>query len=206
MMPNTSSRGQAFTLEAIFAAILILSAAVFALQVTAVTPLTSSTSSQQIQNQQAAVANGFLDAAEERGELRENALFWNETSRRWHNTGAPGTYVSGPPTSFGEHINDSFLSWGVAVNVHVEYYTPPDNSSRRISKDEQLVDMGAPSENAVTSERTVILYDDDVLRDENGDKTAKTLNAHSDSFYAPDASPSTEIYNVVTFRVTVWRI
>ena len=72
-------RGQIYTLEAVIAAVLLVSSLVFALQVTAVTPLSASTSNQHIENQQRASASGVLTAAEEAGILQDAVLFWNDS-------------------------------------------------------------------------------------------------------------------------------
>lgn len=205
LTPDT--RGQAFTLEAVFAALLMLSAVVFALQVTAVTPLTSSTSSQQIQNQQAATANGFLVSSAERGIVKAPMLMWNNTTEEWHNTDRTGLFPYGPEgTEFGNQLNETFIEWGVAVNVEVGYYTSPDVVGDRDQKFEPYVLMGEPSENAVTATHKFAVYDDDVLHDASGNPTSETLKQAEDGFYAPDADPASNLYNTLTVKVTVWRI
>jgi hypothetical protein len=205
LTPET--RGQAFTLEAMFAAVLMLSAVVFALQVTAVTPLTSSTSSQQIQNQQAATANGFLVTSAERGILKTPMLMWDNTSEEWHNTDRTGLFPYGPAgTEFGDQLNKTFIEWGVAVNVDVGHYTAPDVVGNRDLNYEPYVSMGEPSDNAVTSTYRFVVYDDDVLHDAAGTPTAETLKTAQDGFYAPDADPTSNLYNTLTVKVTAWRI
>lgn len=205
--------GQAFTLEAVFAAILMLSAAVFALQVTAITPLTSSTSSQQVQNQQAALADGFLSSQQEQDTLKDAVLYWNPSTistrkGAWHNksTTSPGEgYTrrsqfnqSGFP--FGQQLSKTFLSKASASNVELVYEPQgaDDNSY-------YLVELGTPSADAVTVERTIILYDSDRLRNEDGTVSNTELGSlNSSRFYAPNLDGP--VYNIVTVRVTVWRI
>ena len=70
----SEDRGQAYTLEAIIASVLLISSLVFALQVTVVTPLSASTSNQHIENQQRASAAGVLTAAQETGALKDAVL------------------------------------------------------------------------------------------------------------------------------------
>jgi F0F1-type ATP synthase membrane subunit b/b' len=77
---SVDERGQAFTLEAVVSAVLLLTAIAFALQVTIVTPLSASTSSQHIENQQAAVSDGLLAAEAENGTIKETLLYWNSGS------------------------------------------------------------------------------------------------------------------------------
>lgn len=200
-MAGNESRGQAHTLEGIAAAILIVSSVVFALQVTAVTPLTASTASQHIENQQRGAGNGLLATADASGALRESVLYWNDTRAAFYGTEAEGFYVEGaPPTRFGEMLEDTFDDAGLAFNVNVHYLTSAgDERSRR------MVYLGNPSDHAVTVGRTITLYDDDVLLDEDGTETATTL-AETDRFFAPNVDESSHVYNVVRVEVTVWRM
>ncbi|MFC7173351.1 hypothetical protein ACFQL0_08225 [Haloplanus litoreus] len=86
-------RAQAHTLEAITAGMIVLASVVFALQVTAVTPLSASTASQHIENQQEASAAGVLDAARESGALHAAVRHWDETNGSLHGAGG-GAYTT----------------------------------------------------------------------------------------------------------------
>ena len=206
----TVARAQAHTLEAFAAAILLLASVVFALQVTAVTPLTASTSSQHIENQEGAVAAGALSAAAENGSLRRTVLFWNATGRQFWDADLHGRYArGGPPTPFGARFDETFLERGIVYNVYL-YYVQPDGERRR----HRMVHMGEPTEHAVTASRTVTLFDADRLYERDPvtgamEPTDHTLgDVASDpnyGFYAPDADPGV-LYNVVEVEVTVWRM
>jgi len=50
----------------------------------------------------------------------------------------------------------------------------------------------------------VTLFDDDLLTDLDGVDTNVTVS-NSSTFYAPDAAPDDDLYNVVRVEVTVWR-
>lgn len=176
----TERRGQAFTMEAVFAAILLLAAVLFALQTTAITPLTGSTTSQQVQNQQSAVAEGVLASAAEQGMLKEAALHYDIEADNWHGLG-PGesAYATtdsdhdrGPPEALRlANRLDRAYSDGVATNVNMHYFTAPTDRGQgdQHHKTETLVDMGTPSSNAVTATRTIVLYTDDVPLEADGD-------------------------------------
>jgi hypothetical protein len=196
-----SSRGQAHTLEAITASILLIGGLVFALQATAVTPLSASTSSQHIENQQRATAQGVLAAATDRGALKVAVLNWNESAGEFY--GAPGneSYYqnTAPNNTFGDISDRAFADRGIVYNVYVEY----ERSDGRRTK-QRMVYRGEPSDNAVTATTMVTLTDDDVLYDENAMATDTTVQTTSD-FYAPDTSSSTGLYNVVEVEVVVWR-
>jgi len=161
-------RGQGYTLEAIVAAILLLGGLVFALQSTAVTPLSASTSSQHIENQQQATAEGALELAAEDGSLRETVLNWNSTgsdSTSWTFYGALGneTYLQRPAgnrTGFTRLLCRTYDPRGIVYNVYVSYET---QSTRRVT--DRVVYQGAPSDNAIRATHTVTLYENDPLYD-----------------------------------------
>jgi len=198
------SRGQAHTLEAFSAAIVLLGAIVFALQSTAVTPLTASTASQHIENQQSAVADGLLDAAAANGTLKPTLLYYNNSSGCFHGALFCGGYAyanGGPPNRFGESLNRTFLDRGIAFNVNFIYITEGGNLGER-----RMVRFGQPSDNAVSVRRTVTLYDDDRLLDEDGEPTDLRLDETEDGFWAPNRAASDSVYNVVHVEVVVWRM
>ncbi|MEF8780969.1 MAG: hypothetical protein V5A46_09855 [Haloferacaceae archaeon] len=204
-------RGQAHTLEAITAALLVLSAVVFALQVTAVTPLTGSTSSQHIENQQTELAEGLLAAEDRNGTLRGALLFGNKSTGEWrfHNASGAGYTSGGPPTPFGTALDETLLERGIAFNVYVRY--PSSNTTGHLDVDNatrqrvQLVNLGEPSDHATSVTRLVTLYDSDRLRDADGTETATTVG--DGALYAThDVSPETDVYTVVEVEVVVWRM
>jgi len=193
-------RGQAHTLEGVTASLLLLTGLMFALQVTAVTPLSASTSNQHIENQQRATASGVLDTAANEGSLRTAVLFWEgSTSGFWHTSQFSYYTAGGPPNRFGELLNRSFDDSGVAFNVRVVSL-----SSSGDRRSQRMVYRGEPSDNAVTATRTVTLYDDDLLYDHESAET--DTNVTTASFYADDAAPNSGIYNVVEVEVTAWRM
>lgn len=196
-----SDRGQAFTLEGIVAALVLLASVVFALQMTAVTPLSASTSNQQIEGQLGAVSEGVLEQARTNGTLRPALLYWNDSLGAFHNASAKGYYTAcATPQPFGQLLERTFTDHGVACNVDVQYLTA--DGDPRI---ERLVYVGTPTDNAVRATVLVTLYDDDVLYDADGEPTTTTL-ASSNTFYAPDVANGSRLYNVVQVEVVVWRM
>jgi hypothetical protein len=189
-------RAQAHTLEAFMAALLLMGSVVFALQVTAVTPLTASTSSQHIENQQVQVARGMLDSAAENGSLRTALLDWNDSTGAFLNASEQGYYVRGGQANntFGAMLGRAFLDRGIAANVNVRYQTPDgDLRSRR------MVYLGSPSDHAASVSRSVTLYDDDEL-----DGGPTTLN-DSTSYFVPDRGEGS-VHSVVHVEVVVWQM
>lgn len=195
------SRGQAHTLEGVVASLVLLSGLVFALQVTAVTPLSASTSNQFIENQQQATAEGVLATAEETGALERAVLFWDNSSDRFHNTTGRNFYTNGgPPNEFGRMLNRTYDGTGVTFNVYVTYVDGSDDLTRI-----RMVYRGEPSDNAVTASRLVTIGDDDVLYDYDETATNVTVSEAGD-LYMPDTDDTSGVYNVVKVEVVAWRM
>jgi hypothetical protein len=195
---RVSARGQAHTLEAVAAGMLLLASVLFALQVTAVTPLTGSTSSQHIENQQASLAEGLLASEAENGTVIPTLLYWNESASAFHNASA-GVYQSaGPPTTFGAVLNRTLGDRNIAFDVNVFYVRTNGDRARR-----SLVNLGNPSDHASTASRSFTLYDDDRILAANGTEQGRL---DSTSYFAPDVAPNSTVYNVVVVEVVVWRM
>ena len=195
-------RAQVHTLEAIVGSLLLMTSVVFALQMTAVTPLSASTSSQHIENQQQASAEGVLASAAESGALRRAVLYWNETSGTFNNTTSESFYtVKAPPNEFGEKLERQFGERGIAYNVRVYYRT----SSERTA-DQLMVNQGEPSDNAVMSARTVVITDDAHLYNSTGRRPDATVDDLDGDYMQNDAAKGSPVYTVARVEVVVWRI
>ncbi|MFB6198742.1 MAG: hypothetical protein ABEI52_10825, partial [Halobacteriaceae archaeon] len=185
----SQDRGQAHALEAFIAALLLVTGLIFAIQSTAVTPLSASTSNQRIETTQRMLAFDVLAIASANGELHEAVLSWNTSSEQFRNAGSDGTFVrGGPPNGFGKRLNQTFGGAGSAFNVYVRYQKPNGEYGSR-----QLVYMGSPSNHAISATRMVVIFDSDTLP--NG-KTV-TEAAANDSIYMQDIAPNSEVFNVV---------
>ena len=195
-----TDRGQAHTLEAVVGAMILLSSVMFALQVTAVTPLTGSTSNQHIERQQTAMAEGVLAGGAANGSLESTLLYYNATRGQFHGASDDGYVNGGPPTDLGRTLNRTFRSRGIAFDVTV-YFVRAGGGRDRVN----LVDLGTPSDNAAVVSRTVTLFDDDRLRDASGAPTGERVG-DTDDYFAPDVAPNSSMYNVLDVEVTVWRM
>ncbi|WP_459192373.1 DUF7288 family protein [Halosimplex sp. J119] len=197
---DRDNRGQAHTLEGVTAGLIILSAVVFALEMTAVTPLSASTSSQHIENQQEATARGVLASAAETGALERALLSWNATSKQFYETPQVGYFTTGaPPNDFGTTLERSFDRQGIAYNVYLRYQGA--DGEIRVQR---YVHQGQPSDHAVRATWALSLMESDEIRDENGDPTGTAVSDES-TYFAPRQS-SASVYNVINVEVVVWRI
>ncbi|MFC6757647.1 MULTISPECIES: DUF7288 family protein [Haloarcula] len=193
-------RGQAHTLEATVAGLLMLSSLIFALQMTAVTPLSASTSSQHIENQQGETGQGVLAVAAEAGALKPAVLYWNNSSARHHNVGAQRYYTRGPPENrFGAMLERAFDENGIAYNVYFRFQAADGDDITR-----EYIYSGVPTDNAVTATHTVTLWDDDPLYEEDGTPSSTRLNTENMTYPIPDTGDN--LYNTVRVEVVAWRI
>ena len=204
MRGSDGARGQAHTLEGVVAALLLLTSLVFALQSTAVTPLSASTSSQHIENQEESMADGVLSIAESEGTLLETVVYWNESTERFHASGGRGYSNDADfPSGFeiGDLFESSFSDRGIAYNVDVVYQDEEGETLER-----RLVYRGVPSDNAVTVSRVLTVYDDTALLERDGSADTLTVDDSLANFYMPDAAPDSPVYNTVRIELTVWRM
>jgi hypothetical protein len=200
---STDSRGQAHTVEAFIAAMLLITGLLFAMQATAVTPLSASTSNQHIENQQRALTGDLLSTAAEDGSLAEAVLYWNTSSGAFEESQSVGYYTdSGSQNEFLASLNQTLSDRRIAYNVRVRYHNTTGTPSVKTRK---MVEMGRPSDNAVTASRTVTLYDETNLTAGDSRSLADVAADGGASFYAPNAD-SGLVYNRVEVRITTWRM
>lgn len=197
--PPVDDRGQSYTLEGIAASILVLTAVVFAIQATAVTPLSVSTASQHVENQERELAETTLAQATHNGTLRAAVLYWNPDNRTFVNATGNGYVGQTPDNAFGRLLERVFSDEQIAVNVYVGFSTPTG------LKRTTLVFQGNPSDNAVSVGRRLTLMDGDHLTGPHAGHTLNGTNATT-AFYAPDMAPNGSVYNVLEVRIIAWRM
>ncbi|MEF8784928.1 MAG: hypothetical protein V5A45_03265 [Haloarculaceae archaeon] len=197
-----SDRGQAHTLEAAVAALLLLTSIGIALQMTAVTPLSASTSSQHLENQLEKTSKGILASSAETGSLKDAVLYWNDSAGAFHNTSSNYYYTESAPLKikFGKTLNRTLDERNVAYNVYIVFQNPSGGQQRR-----RMIYRGEPSEHAVTASHSVTIVESDRLRDEDGNPTGTNVTSTS-SIYFPDSTTSAGVYNHVRVEVVAWRI
>lgn len=201
---SRNERGQALTLEGITAAIILLAAIGFALQMTAVTPLSASTSSQHVENQLQSTGEGVLASSDNTGALEEALLYWNESESQFQGAGEESYYRgTSPDNAFGDALDTSFRDRNVAYNVYIHYHRDDGTMSTQ-----RLIDQGQPSDHAVSASRTVVLSESDRLVRPDGESGPQLAELSEGEFYAPHLDDESEgsLYNVVRVEVVAWRI
>lgn len=195
-------RAQGHTLEAVAAAFLLVASVGFALQMTAVTPLSASTSSQHLENQLRFTASGVLASAEESGGLSEAVRYWNDSDARFWHAPDGGYYTNNPPNNtLGNSFNRTFDERNVAYNVVLVY-----ESNAGVTREKRLIHRGEPTDHAIRTSRTVTIMDNDPLIDEDGTANETVSVSDSDTYFLPDAAPGRPVRNVVRVEVVAWRI
>ncbi|OYR86124.1 hypothetical protein DJ72_03045 [Halorubrum distributum] len=194
-------RGQAHTLEAFTAALLLVTGLIFATQATAVTPLSASTSNQHVENQASIAAQDLLSTTDASGTLSAALLYYDNGSF----VGATDEegYAGMPPDSHPLHdpLTEAFGDRQIAFDIDVYY---PDDSSDGTG-DVAMVDMGPPSDNAATASIRVTLYGDD--RFGADDQHVLAEDGPGRGYFADPVDGNGEIlYTVVEVRITAWQM
>ena len=211
-------RGQAYTLEGLVSAVLVLTAALFALQAVTFVPTTPGTVDRDTRQQLSVQTNDMLSAADERELLSATLRYWNSSEstadRRCCFGNGPydpqalterfGYGPNDPPGELGNMLNQTFYQRGFSFNVYLEYRNTSTGGTERLP----LVRRGEPTDNAVTESYTVTLYDDmpltryDATEQELEQGGTQLGSLEDDKFYA-DNLPG-PVYNVIRIEVTIW--
>jgi hypothetical protein len=202
-----SERAQAYTLEGVVAAIIIVTSVMFALQAVTITPTTPGSIDPDTRGQLRTQATDVLATAHENESLRRAALFWNVSASTFHDD-SPGNVseafgygLNPPPGEFGGLLEQSFAQRGFTYNVYLEYRNGSDRSE---SEAIPLVRRGVPTDNAVSSTHVVTLYDDMTLTAPGDDGELRLAELDAGDYFAEDAYPNSPVYNLVRVRVVVW--
>lgn len=210
-------RGQLYTLEGIFAGLIILLGLLFAIQATTTTPSAAGASNPHAIQDDDVYVQDVLSSMNH-STLEEAVLYWNQSSEGFHCTPSGTEFYTGiwnksehcessevdvetnsshpPPNSFG-HLLGQRLGDQYSYNVRVAY-----NDSGSLAY-QRMVYQGEPGVGAVRSSSSVVLLDSDKLVDARGE-TSSTPTLENSSLY-DDSNTSSGFYNVVHVEVVIWR-
>ncbi|MEF8784922.1 MAG: hypothetical protein V5A45_03235 [Haloarculaceae archaeon] len=203
-------RGQAYTLEGVVSALILLSAVLFALQALIVTPTTSGTVDPDVQSDLRQQSNDILvtTAANDEFDLSTLVRYWDQSDQTFYNaTNARVGYGSRvPPEIFGTLLSETFSERSRLYNVEMRYLAA-NSTERRAST--PIVFQGDPSENAIVATYTVTLYDRQTLTSPTaGDVSLAELDTNKtdgdDGYYPVPNAVDGPVYNVVEVRIVVW--
>jgi len=191
--------GQIHTLEAVTATMIMVLVIVFTVQATSLTPLTSSTANAHIEAQMQTMGQDMLNVLDHGpygsiSPLKQDIVSWSGQEFSWNGTAycSVNTMEHAHLTSStAEILADIAVPRGIAHNV---LFLCVDSSG--LPRGKAYIYNGDPSDNAVSVSRKVLLSDHDI-----SDPVAFLANTG-----IPDASPSSDFYNIVDVRLTFWRM
>lgn len=190
--------GQMHTLEAVMAAIIMVTVVVFAVQATSLTPLTSSTANTHIETQLKTQGYDIINSLdhseyEQDSRLKKDLLNWDGDVYIWNGS----SYIS--KSNQSKELNSSTaktleiiaVKRGIAHNVHFTYIK--ENGERYSSP---YIYNGEPSDNAVIISRKIVLSNPDI----------SNTSTFSSATGINNLNNSTDLYNIVDIQLTLWRI
>jgi hypothetical protein len=210
MSNDTSHRAQAYTLEGVFAAIIVLTSLVFGLQIVDIGPWASDTSEQTSALETR--AEDVLTLTANDGNLSKIVRCYQVGARSFQ-----GSTLDDDATQFERLLNQSLSNQSVSFNVYFRYQTENGEvASEAVSQEtgdpQSLI---APSDTAVVASRTVAVYDDEPVRIGGASGTAcgdtfsnapRTVKQWSEQrpYFMSDVAPNSSLFNVVEVRIVAW--
>lgn len=201
--------GQLYTLEGIAAAAVLLLAMTFALNSFVVTPTSDvnpgTDTNQRVAEDLLAVAAENNATGTKNSKLKETLLNWNATagSVGFENSTDGVYYYEGEdpdPTGleFGEDLRNVLTEKGTSYDIDASFANEDGTGQMKI------VDGGEPTTSALSTSRTVVLFDDDNVT--KSTSTNDKVNLINTTRYPIPKDPdiSTNVYNRVKIRITVW--
>ncbi len=177
--------------------IIITGIIVFTVQATSLTPLTSSTANAHIEAQLQILGQDMLNVLDrsqsgQSSGLKEDILNWNGERYIWNST----AYVSENNNTLtnsttADLLMDVIVPKGIAHNIE---FTMVNDAGSVVTL--PYIYNGEPSDNAVVVSRRVLLSDSDI-----------TDQIQFRSYTGiPDTDTSTDFYNLIDVKMTLWRM
>jgi len=211
---NRGDRGQAFTLEGLLSAVVVMTALYLALQAVIITPTTGGAVDPGVREGLQRQADDALvvSAEAESGSLSELVRNWSQSRRTFAGAVNPriGYGQRTPPGKLGSVLNETFTQRGRQYNVEMRYLADAPGGATNTTT---IVDRGEPSDSAVIATHRVTLYDNMTLTSPSAgpaelwqyDTNATGNPVDWQSGYYPVANVvDGPVYNIVEIRVIVW--
>jgi hypothetical protein len=207
-------RGQAFTLEGLLGAFVVLTAVLFAVQAVVGTSTVGGQIDDNTRTNLRVQANDVLSTTADAGlsDLSYAVRYWSSPQQRFYGADSRtvGYGEDGPPTVlFGDALDDTFVSQGRSYNVVVRYRGDPTDPEVGPGT-ERMLWRGSPRSDSVVASHTATLYDNmtltapDASSRELWEYDANASDGDGGFYPIPDADPDGPLYNVVEVRVIVW--
>lgn len=198
-----SDIGQMHTIEGLMAAIIMMLVLVLVVKGTAITPLTSSSTNEHVQVELADMGSDLLTSLDYNvanpagaSPLKYSILGWNGDQFVWNSTCFKDInnniiILDESTNSLAHALNFTFNRYGIAYDVEVIYLD--DNGTAVVKK---MIWNGDPSDNSVTVSKIIALHNSDST-------TAPNFFINTG---IPDLDNSTDFYNLLNVRLTLWRM
>lgn len=191
-------KAQLHTLEGVAAATVMLLVIVYALDSTAMTPLTSSTANVHAETELQVLGQDVLSALDyaEPGynsKLKNDVLNWDGSTYIWTASNYSKIYIGQVNNSnkldnnLTKILNNTFVRQGIAHNVVLTFL---DNLTL-LPSSQKVIYNGDPSDNAVIVSRKIVLHSSDTINPGNPIKNIDN---------------STDLYNIVDVKLILWRM
>lgn len=191
----TAPRGQAYTLEGVLAAILVVTAMVYGLG--AIDTRAWQDSTREETQQLSYRASDLLTVAGETGALRNATLCYRDGRRLNGNRTAPRS-------TFESMLNATFDTQGDQYLITLSYWGENDERESVIVSENNDESVNRPPASAAVATTAVTLTDDMNRRLGGGCNPVGLQVQNDSSFFVPDAAGNSTLYNVVEVRLTVW--
>ncbi len=195
-------KAQLHTLEAVIASMMVVGIIIFTVQATSLTPLTASTANSHIEAQLQTIGQDMMNALSyspygHSSDLKNDILNWDGDSYVWSGAEYRATgnqSHSLENSSLAESLDMIAVRRGIAHNVH---FTWVNEDGIVLSR--RYIYNGDPSNNAVVISKMIHLCEAEIgnateFRERTGIPSAD-----------PD-TPSTDFYNIVNVKMTLWRM
>lgn len=211
---HRTDRGQAFTLEGLVGALLILTAVWYALQVVVVMPETGGAVDSELrENIRQQTDDALLIASQaEDNDLSSLVRNWSQSRRTFSGALNPdiGYGMAEVPGPLGTLLREGVTERGRLYNVEMTYLEPdPSNGTETVT----IASQGSPSGDAVVATQRVVLYDNMTLTAPSAGAaelwqydtfpTTNPVPGKSGYYPVPNAVDG-PVYNIVEVRVVVW--
>jgi hypothetical protein len=198
-----SDKGQMYTIEGVMAALIMMLVLVLVVKGTAITPLSSSSTNEHVQVELADMGSDLLTSLDYNvvnpagdSPLKYSILSWNGDQFVWNSTcykdASNDIIIMNESTNDLAHaLNYTFNRYGIAYDVEIIYL---DNNGAAIAK--SMIWNGNPSDNSVSVSKIIALHNSD-------SNLAPNFFINTG---IPDLDNSTDFYNLLNIRLTLWRM
>lgn len=187
---------QLHTLEALMALVIITGIIVFAVQATSLTPLTSSTANAHIEAQLQTLGQDMMAVLDhsshgQDSSLKEDILSWDGEGYTWNSTAYAAENNSLTGSATADILETVIVSRGIAHNVE---FAMINEAGTVITL--PYIYNGEPSDNAIIISRRVLLSNSDIVNQSQFRSTTRIW----------DVDESTDFYNLIDVKMTLWRM